>query len=292
MNCTEVQKLMSAYLDDELDGNTLDMVSQHLADCESCMAEISEFRKISLRMNQIPQPKVPPAVWSGIVAQFTDAVPNAASHERPVQQPTQSSEPQRQRRGLQRALLTASILLLLGAGVWLARDSRTAHPAHQHSAEFVMTMDHYLKLLATDPDGAEQFLQKKYDGRVVDGEGAVKLVGYRPAVASGLPDGYTLASTSVLKMPCCTCVQAVCKRQDGSTLVLFEHDDEKTEWFGKRPSRMATCANKECCLTDLDSSIAATWKRGSRSVTAVGARDVDEVNTLVSWLDRKQRTEL
>ena len=35
------------------------------------------------------------------------------------------------------------------------------------------------------------------------------------------------------------------------------------------------------------SSIAATWKRGSRSLTAVGVRDVDEVNTLVSWLDTK-----
>jgi hypothetical protein len=112
-------------------------------------------------------------------------------------------------------------------------------------------------------------------------------VGYRPAVSEGLPEGYSLASTSVLKMPCCTCVKAVCKRQDGSTLVLFEHDDEKTEWFGERQSNMAMCGDKECCLVDLDSSIAATWKQGSRSLTAVGVRDVDEVNTLVSWLDTK-----
>ena len=120
-----------------------------------------------------------------------------------------------------------------------------------------------------------------------DRDRAVQLVGYRPAVSEGLPEGYTLASTSVLTMPCCRCVKSVCKRQDESTLVLFEHDDEKAEWFGQRPSSIATCGGKECCLVELDSSLAATWKRGSRSVTAVGIRDKAEVDLLVNWLDNK-----
>jgi hypothetical protein len=70
-------------------------------------------------------------------------------------------------------------------------------------------------------------------------------------------------------------------------LVLFEHDDEETEWFGDRPSNMATCGDKECCLVNLDESIAATWRRGSRWVTAVGVRDEAEVSELVTWLDSK-----
>ena len=165
----------------------------------------------------------------------------------------------------------------------------TRHSSHSdpHHAEFAMTMDHYLKTLAKDPEQAERFLLEKYEGQTVDPKDAIKLVGYRPAVASGLPDEYVLASTSVMKMPCCTCVKAVCKRKDGSTLVLFEHDDEKTEWFGERQSNMATCGDTECCLVDLDSSIAATWKQGSRSVTAVGARDTAEVNKLVTWLSHQ-----
>ena len=149
-----------------------------------------------------------------------------------------------------------------------------------------MTMEHYVKTLDVDPDRAEQFLLDKYDGRTVDPEDAIQLVGYRPAVASGLPDEYTLASTSVMKMPCCTCVKAVCKRKDGSTLVLFEHDDEKTDWFGKRQSNLTTCGDTQCCLVNLDSSIAATWKRGSRWVTAVGVRDANEVSELVTWLEK------
>ncbi len=116
---------------------------------------------------------------------------------------------------------------------------------------------------------------------------AATLVGYRPMIAGGLPDGYSLASSSVLKMPCCTCFKAVCRRRDGSTLVLFEHDDEETEWFGDRPSSIETCGEKDCCLVQLDSSIAATWKEGSRSVTAVGVKDQEEVTKLVSWLGER-----
>jgi hypothetical protein len=149
-----------------------------------------------------------------------------------------------------------------------------------------MTMDHYLTTLATDPDQAEQFLLDKYNGQTIDPGDAVRLVGYRPAVASGLPEEYTLASMSVMKMPCCTCVKAVCRRRDGSTLVLFEHDDEEAELLGDRPSSMSTCGDTECCLVDLDSSFAATWKRGSRWVTAVGVRDTAEVGDLVNWLEK------
>ena len=74
--------------------------------------------------------------------------------------------------------------------------------------------------------------------------------------------------------------------------MLFEHDDEKTDWFGQRQSNMVMCGDKECCLVDLDSSIAATWKRGSRSLTAVGVHDLEEAENLVSWLNTKVRSAL
>ena len=148
--------------------------------------------------------------------------------------------------------MAASVLVLLGAGLWyggrsghdMAGGRATAlHGGDRHShdgemsaehlaesahmADFAGVMDDYLRKLPIDSDAAEQMLLSKYNGEKVDSDGAVNLVGYRPIVSSGLPDGYTLASTSVLKMPCCTCVKAFCKRSDGSTLVLFEHDDEE-----------------------------------------------------------------
>ena len=291
MKCSDVQDRLSAYYDRELSAESQAKMTRHLAGCESCAAEFAEFKDVTRAVSRMREPKVPSSVWDGLSAELA----NAELDDSSKQQPASAQQAPRHKWKSSRALaLAASVLLMLGFGYWMNRgmdhphsDNHAMTDDHDHSAEFVATMDHYLRQLPDDPNAAEQFLLNKYDGQSVNADTAVQLVGYRPAVSEGLPDGYSLASTSVLKMPCCTCVKAVCKRQDGSTLVLFEHDDEKTEWFGQRESNMAMCGDKECCLVDLDSSIAATWKRGSRSLTAVGVRDVEEVNTLVSWLDTK-----
>lgn len=296
MKCRDVQDRLSAYYDGELSAESQAEATRHLAGCDACAAEYASFTDVTRAVNRMPQPKVPPSVWDGIAAKLSDGEP----YDPAAPQPDTRQNMDRHWWASSRKLaLAASVLLMLGFGYWLNRGmdhsnsgSHADSGAQEHSAEFVATMDHYLRQLPADPDAAEQFLLSKYDGQSVNADTAVQLVGYRPAVSQGLPEGYSLASTSVLKMPCCTCVKAVCKRQDGSTLVLFEYDDEKTDWFGERQSNMAMCGDKECCLVELDSSIAATWKRGSRSLTAVGVRDVDEVNTLVSWLDTNVRPTL
>ncbi|MEZ6150331.1 MAG: zf-HC2 domain-containing protein [Pirellulaceae bacterium] len=280
MKCSDVLDRLSAYYDGELSGTAGDSIAQHLTACERCASEYAGFESLSRIVQESPLPTVPPEIWAGIGATFSDN----ASTESKVSLTKPAIRP-RSRVSVRQLALAVSVLLLLGYGVWLSQH--LGNPHHEHNAEFVATMDHYLKTLDGDPEGAEQLLLDKYNGQTVDPGGAVQLVGYRPAVAQGLPEGYSLASTSVLKMPCCTCVKAVCKRQDGSTLVLFEHDDEKTDWFGQRPTNMAMCGDTECCLVDLDSSIAATWQRGSRSMTAVGVRDKAEVSKLASWLDNK-----
>lgn len=285
MNCFDVENQSSSFFDGEMSGEVRDMMISHLSQCEQCAARLAEFKDISEAVRRLPTPAVPASIWTGI----SDALDN-----RPPRLPNHQIAQQSRRRATASSILdarkwltlVAAVFVLFGFGFWVSRYVTDSHAEQLHSAEFVAAMDHYLTTLPADPEGAEKFLLNKYDGQTVDSEGAVKLVGYRPAVADGLPEGYSLASTSVLKMPCCTCVKTVCKRQDGSTLVLFEHDDEKTEWFGDRQSNMEMCGDKACCLVDLDSSIAATWKRGSRSLTAVGVRDVEEVNTLVSWLDK------
>jgi len=154
----------------------------------------------------------------------------------------------------------------------------------EHMLEFRQIMDDYLVKLSADPNQAEDFLLAKYNGQRISPDQAETLVGYRPLISRELPAGYELASSSVVRMPCCTCFKAVCRRTDGSTLVLFEHDDDEAAWFGDRESRMATCGDKDCCLVELDSTIAATWKEGGRSITAVGARDESEIAVLVNAL--------
>mgnify|MGYP001820165827 CR=1 FL=1 len=286
---------LSAYHDGELSAGQAATVAQHVEACESCASELRAFESLGSAFAQAPIPAKRDDLWQRIERELSKA-------NEPVTLSRRFSVWVRESQyGAGLVSMAASILLLLGFGLWYGGDqdgikttaggmAMHSHEGEEgmsaeHMAEFAGVMDDYLQKLPSDPDGAEQMLLAKYDGEKVDAEGAVKLVGYRPIVSGGLPEGYSLASTSVLKMPCCTCVKAVCKRNDGSTLVLFEHDDEETAWFGDRRQSMATCGDKDCCLVDLDSSIAATWKQGTRSVTAVGVRDKEEVATLVNWLD-------
>lgn len=281
MNCPDVQDRLSAYYDGEVSVDTRAAIDRHLAECEACACELLACEQVTRAISRMPHPKLPDTIWDGVAAelQLEASVGSSVAPAVPRQDSSRKWWTSRQ------FALAASILLALGVGYWVTRD-RGHSVEHPHHAEFGATMDHYLRLLRHDPDGAGEWLRRRYDGQAVNADGAVTLVGYRPAVGKGLPTGYSLDSMSVLQMPCCTCVKAVCKREDGSTLVLFEHDDAKAEWFADRPSSMAMCGDEECCLVKLDSSIAATWKRGSRSVTAVGVRDIDEVNTLVSWLNQ------
>jgi hypothetical protein len=300
-DCQSVQPYLSAYHDGELSAAQVAVIAKHVESCSACSSELKAIASLGLVFEQAPVPEKPADLWQRIERELpTPAVPVTLSgrfttwiRESPY--------------GAGLVSMAASVLVLLGAGLWygggelregemgsggaMAMHGSDGHThddemSAEHMAEFAGVMDDYLQKLPSDPDAAEQMLLSKYNGETVDSDGAVRLVGYRPIISGGLPEDYSLASTSVLKMPCCTCVKAVCKRSDGSTLVLFEHDDEETAWFGDRPSTMAMCGDKDCCLVDLDSSIAATWKQGTRSVTAVGVRDQEEVATLVNWLDK------
>lgn len=299
MNCSETKNLLSAFYDEELSVDVRASVAEHLQACQSCAGALAEYQQLSAAFSRAASPPVPPSVWGNIVrgidaqgvteiASETSTSGADAPEVELASQTNANRSPERRwsRATYQRLAIAASMLLVFGLSVWMSRHDSMSDLDHEHGKEFVATMDHYLRVLPENPDEAEQFLIDKYDGQVVAPDEAVRLVGYRPTVADGLPAGYSLASTSVLKMPCCTCVKAVCKRQDGSTLVLFEHDDDEVDWFGDRASSMAMCGDKECCLVDLDSSFAATWREGTRSMTAVGVKDQEEVAALIEWFDQ------
>ncbi|QDV85362.1 hypothetical protein TBK1r_43420 [Stieleria magnilauensis] len=283
MNCIEIQDLLSSYFDDELSVDARVSVAEHVRQCETCSELLDGYQKLSKSISAAPVGLVSENVWASIVEELDRTGQISEQPKIVVASAAKVRRPWLTRATVWRLAIAASILLVIGLSVWLRHDDAMSEMHDEHGPEFVATMDHYLEILPENPDQAEQFLLGKYDGKVVSPDRAISLVGYRPAVAEGLPDGYALASTSVLKMPCCTCFKSVCKRDDGSILVLFEHDDEKAAWFGKRPTSMAMCGDKECCLVDLKSSIAATWREGRRSLTAVGARDQTEVAKLVKW---------
>ena len=154
---------------------------------------------------------------------------------------------------------------------------------HDHD-ELTADFSEYLDAFRDEPGEAHLVLVNKYGGKAVDLGRAHVQLGYRPMLAEGLPDGYTIETSFVMEMPCCKCIKTICKRSDGGTLAVFEHDDEQPVWFGDRPSTQTECGGESCMLTQMDSQIAVSWKHGSRHLTVVGANDADEAALLVGHL--------
>jgi hypothetical protein len=94
-----------------------------------------------------------------------------------------------------------------------------------------------------------------------------------------------MESTNVINMPCCTCVETVCQRSDGSRLVIFEHNDLDPQWFDDRPEIAAHCQGRQCRLVEVNDRLAATWSHDQRHITVIGIQDLDELSQLVAWFD-------
>ena len=103
-------------------------------------------------------------------------------------------------------------------------------------------------------------------------------------VTKGLPPGYTLDKVYLLKMPCCTCTQVVCRKEDGQSISIFEHDADQPVWFGRRPTVECRCHDMPTSVVQVGDRLAATWKNGQRYVTIIGANDLKEVTDFVAYL--------
>lgn len=267
MNCSEVQERLSAYYDGELADETRSNLDEHLGGCSECFRELTVFEKLSTMASALSTPVPPQQMWSQLEQQI-------GHQQNDEQRIAEAVDRSRSRPSFVPRLfaLAATVLVAVGIG-YLTYQSWLTHGQHN---QFTAKFRHYLDTFRRDPDAAQQILLTKYANQLVGPDQAMKQIGYRPAVADGLPVGYTLKSTHVMRMPCCTCVQSICKRSDGSTLAIFEHDDE-------------SCLDKHCCLVESDDRIAASWKRGARHITLIGVRGVAEVSQMVSWLDEKKQ---
>ena len=74
MNCHKVQKSMSAFLDEGLDREIKETVSQHLARCPDCGAGFERLRYVRSALQSLPMAGVPPHLTSELRV--------LASHER------------------------------------------------------------------------------------------------------------------------------------------------------------------------------------------------------------------
>lgn len=280
MNCSEVQALLSAYWGGELADDQRLRVTAHLDQCPDCARELTGFQELTAMSETLDAPAPPARIWADVAKQLDDARQEPVSAAGRVLSRLQSHR--------SRIVLAASVLMAVCVGYW----GYSAWLASAGDSRFRAEISRYLDTFLRDSASAQQLLLAKYQGQSVAADEATREVGYRPLVADGLPESYSVQSINVMKMPCCTCVQFLCKRSAGGSIAIFEHDGEgTTDWFGNRVRMCANCCGKSCTLVQAGDGFAASWRRAERHITVVGMRDVNELVELVAWFDNRKRTE-
>jgi anti-sigma factor RsiW len=283
MKCSEAQELLSAYYDGELASSIRTKVQEHIEKCEACQAELGQFESLSMVAGELREFSMPTSVWSGIKSKNdSQSVTEQAIVDRMDGNRTNGlrilpTHLSRRRLVQYAAALAATLLLgLVGMEMWM-------HGDHDH-AEMAKAMEQVADEI--DSDKATHLLLNKYGGSEVSYQDAITQVGYKPVASDGLPTGYSVEGLQVLDMPCCKCTQTACRRPDNSRFFIFEHSNEEPGWFEHRKKRQCQCGDNSCEVVELDNQLVATWKKGNRHVTVLGARDEEEIELLAKHFDK------
>lgn len=286
MNCSEVQPLLSAYFDEELSDEVRDEVDKHLVWCDVCADEMERFERLSAMTGHLDTPAAPERIWCRI-EEALDSQALAPPHTSCLPAikswfPWSLAGNVPDVRSI-RWVLAASTIILFLVG-WIGYRTWTGHGEH---AEMAGVFHQYLEVFHRDPLAAQKVMLASYESHPLDAD--LDRLEYRPAVAAGMPPGYSVESIHVIKMPCCTCVQCLCQRSDGTRFAIFEHDDEHTaEWFGDRPKISTVCRDMRCTVIEVGDQIAANWMSGKRQMTVIGLRDTEELGQLAAWFDDRR----
>ena len=60
MNCSQIEKKLSAFMDNELDGPTSRFINDHLRDCPQCRKFLQQFREVDGLVRGLPSHDLSP----------------------------------------------------------------------------------------------------------------------------------------------------------------------------------------------------------------------------------------
>lgn len=274
MNCSEVLDLLSPLHDGELSADLCESVEQHLGECSACAAVRADFGAMSALASEQSPPTPPADLWDHIQAKLgaDSSAPSVASGR------MRAGFFRRPRRLL--SVVAATLVAILGIAFIIHETVD-----HGHGEHLAVNFDQFLTEFPKSPERAQQLLHANYPSDLVNVDQAALEVKYRPAVANALPEGYTLDSVHLVRMPCCMCVEAMCTAPDGTRLAVLEHAIDQPVWFGDRPAEQCNCKGRKARLVRFGDQYAATWKSEKRFLTIIGIRDEDELGQLIEHLD-------
>lgn len=264
MNCNDVARFLSPFYDGELKPAEHEAVAAHLAACAVCSEQLESVRRLSDLVAGAPSPDAP----ESLVARVEQSLGARAAW------PGWFGMSGRAQAAA--ALVAVAAAIVLGLTIWRNAD----FSSHSH-VEMLRDFGEFLEAYEQAPAASVALLPHKYDGRLVSREEATSALKRATVAPSVVLTNHRAAQRYLLKMPCCDCVQTVYECQGISTLVLFEHEKEQSDWFGARPRSRSELNGKSCCLVPLKSGLVATWPVAGGFVTAVGVQDLAELSQLV-----------
>lgn len=279
MTCQEARDRLSAFHDGEVSPPERDALAEHVRHCEECRHHLHDLQQLSALAAGIARPVPPPNLWEAIEASLNEQQPRSIAPGRNRQLRERLRNPFVRWVGM---ALAASALVAAWIGFKNGDTTR-------HERQVASVVGDVCEACAVGGSVRKPLLPEVVQFASAGDAKVVKLVGYRPLVADGLPEGYSVTATAVVKTPACTCVQCSCRRSDGTSLTIIEHDAHGKTWFGKRPVSTCMCGGTACQVADVDGARVATWTAGDRALTVIGVRDTPELERLVAWFDDRRR---
>ncbi len=270
MNCDWVEEQLSAYIDNELGAQERLKFESHCGQCDSCCALTAEYQAIGRLMRQSEARVDTNSLWERVEHRLDD--------NRVIPISTKS----RPKNWVYAILVTAASVALIWFVVRNPKSEHNDGDASREHAALAVDFQEVIRAAKSEPEAAIAKLVSKYQGKELDAQATASYLGYEPATFKSVPEGFTRVSTHVLNMPCCKCSASICERSDGTSLIVFEHKDEQSVWFGDLPSIETQCSGKTCKIIEAAGQLAVSWKNDDRQITMVGANDIDEVNQWVA----------
>lgn len=272
MRCPEFSGLLSAYHDGELPTDREAAVANHIAHCPGCAAELTSLRKLSQMAAKLDEPLPTRGVWRSIETRLDTDFDEISRQS--------NNRPRKSRRTMLAALSLLVLAVLSGAYFVL-----TTHDNH-HVA---VNLGPFIDLFEQAPNDAQNYLLASYNGRRVTLEEAVKELKYKPVATYEMPSEYDLSDASLLKMPCCVCLEVCWVRKQGGMVCIFEHERDQFVQFGGREVSSTVCGGTPTRVVHMDGRLTATWQQNGRFITVVGAKDVEEISNLMRHFKPSER---
>lgn len=288
MKCHEINARLSEYFDEELSSKLARAVREHIQSCEKCAAELSSFEKLSK-----------------FVAALEVAIPASGNWDRIAAELDKSNNPSVAKRwfGFPGRLAAGVGLAIAASLVLMFTNWISKEPINNHryvEAGVAVNFQEIIGDFSKQPVAAFESLAKKFQGQEASAEVAESLLGYKPMITRALPDGMQLVSTKVLKLPYCNCAPgdckcgpggcnctiSLCRRQDGSNLLIVESCGAQSISFGNLASQQRKLENQEFQVLPAGDQFAVSGIFGDRRLIAIGLTDSTEAETLVSRVSR------